>query len=231
MKRYFALVLLLLLVLGCSGNGANELLVSGQVKGLKKGTIYLQQVKDSTLITLDSMVVGNQGSFELTASASEPDIFYLYLNKADNNTINDRIEFFTGPGAINIQTRWNNFETEAEITGSELQEKYSEFRQNQSRFHVTQLEVAHKMAALSLPEQQTEMDSLETVLNRLALRSYLYALNFALNNKNSYLSPYIAYTEVSDANPKYLDSIYNALDPEVAESKYGKKLKALLENR
>ena len=84
------------------------------------------------------------------------------------------------------------------------------------------------MSGLSLPEDQSKMDSLETVLNRVGLRSYLYSLNFALNNRDSQLAPFIACTEVADANPKYLDSIYNVLSPEVAASKYGKRLKEIL---
>ena len=61
-------------------------------------------------------------------------------------------------------------------------------------------------------------------------RSYAYALNFALNNKDSYVAPYIAVREVGDANVKYLDSISKMLTPEVAASKYGKELKKYLED-
>jgi hypothetical protein len=177
------------------------------------------------------MPVGDEGDFRLKGEIDDPDLFYLYLNKADNNEMNDRIVFFAGPGVVKINTRWNAFEGDAEIEGTELQEQYREYRRTQSRYHVQELEVVRAMAGLSLPQDSTALDSLQKVSDRIVLRSYLYALNFALNNKNSYLAPYVAYTEVSDANPKYLDSIYKALDPKVAESKYGKKLKELLEGQ
>ncbi len=231
MKRIYFAGALTLLLAACSGDNARELIVEGRVKGLKKGTLYLQQVQDSSLVTLDSMPVGDEGEFRLKGQIDDPDLFYLYLNKADNNEMNDRIVFFAGPGVVTINTRWNAFEGDAEITGTELQEQYREYRRNQSRYHVQELEVARAMAGLNLPQDSTALDSLQNMSNRIALRSYLYALNFALNNKDSYLAPYVAYTEVSDANPKYLDSIYKALDPKVAESKYGKKLKELLEGQ
>lgn len=231
MKQFVISAFIAVLLVGCAGDKKEELRVEGQVKGLKKGTLYLQQVQDTTLVTLDSVAIGQQGAFELTAQIEEPDLFYLYLSKADNNDLNDRIAFFATPGVINIQTRWNSFESDAEVSGSELHEKYQEYRNNQSRFHVQELEVAQAMANLSLPQDQAKMDSLETTLNRLGLRSYLYALNFALNNRDSQLAPFIACTEVSDANPKYLDSIYSVLSPEIAASKYGKRLEEILKKQ
>lgn len=231
MKRFVFAGALSWLLVACSGDSAKNLIVEGRVQGLRKGTLYLQQVQDTSLITLDSMTVGNEGEFRLQGNIDDPDLFYLYLDKADNNAMNDRIVFFAGPGIIRINTRWNAFEGDAEIEGTELQEQYRDYRRNQSRFHVQELEVARSMTALSLPADSVALDSLQLVSDRIALRSYLYALNFALNNKSSYLAPFVAYTEVSDANPKYLDSIYKALDPEVAASKYGKKLKELLESR
>ena len=231
MKRFYFAGALALLLAACSGDSSRELIVQGRVEGLKKGMLYLQQVQDSSLVTLDSTTVGEEGAFSLEGQIDDPDLFYLYLSKADNNEMNDRIVFFAEPGMVTINTRWNAFEGDAEIEGTELQEQFREYRRNQSRYHVQELEVARAMAGLSLPQDSTALDSLQNVSNRIALRSYLYALNFALNNKDSYLAPYVAYTEVSDANPKYLDSIYQALEPKVAESKYGKKLKELLEGQ
>ena len=62
-------------------------------------------------------------------------------------------------------------------------------------------------------------------------RSFLYALNYALNNKNSYVAPYIAVREVPNAGAGILDSIYHSLSPEVAASKYGQELAELLQNK
>ena len=75
-----------------------------------------------------------------------------------------------------------------------------------------------------------QLDSLQVLSDRNLKRGYAFALNFALNNKDSYIAPYIALNEVGDANVIYLDSIYNSLSEEVAESKYGRRLKQHLEN-
>ena len=73
------------------------------------------------------------------------------------------------------------------------------------------------------------LDSIQKLSDRNILAKYVYVINFALLNKNSYATPYLALTEAPEANPKYLDSIYNNLSQDVAESKYGKALKKFLE--
>ncbi|MDZ7614872.1 MAG: hypothetical protein U5K51_15130 [Flavobacteriaceae bacterium] len=56
-------------------------------------------------------------------------------------------------------------------------------------------------------------------------KRYLYSINYAINNADHEVAPYIALTDLVDANPKWLDSIYNSLTPQVKTSKYGEELK------
>ena len=66
---------------------------------------------------------------------------------------------------------------------------------------------------------------------KIVKRKYLFAINFAMNNKDKEIAPYIALSEVYDANIKYLDTINNALSPNVAKSKYGKMLSEFIQKR
>ena len=62
-------------------------------------------------------------------------------------------------------------------------------------------------------------------------RRYLFSINFALNNKDSEIAPYIALAEVYDANIKYLDTINKSMTPKVAKSKYGMMLSKFVDQR
>jgi hypothetical protein len=205
--------------------------VQGNVKGLKKGTLYLQAIPDSTLVNLDSVEIRGDGNFELKAEVADPDIFYLYLEKADNNSLDDRISFFGEPGEYRITTRWDAFETDATVTGPEAQKDYMEFKENMSRFNLQELELARALRTLEFPRDSSAADSIEQVLDQSLRRKYLYTLNFAFTHKDSELAPFVAWSEVEDANPKLLDSLYRALPGEIQASKYGKKLKEILENQ
>jgi hypothetical protein len=81
------------------------------------------------------------------------------------------------------------------------------------------------------PKDSLTQDSLQKASDMNIKRGYLFALNFALNNKEYHIAPYIALKEVPDANKIYLDSINNSLSPEVANGKYGRALQEYLEEK
>ena len=74
-------------------------------------------------------------------------------------------------------------------------------------------------------------DSLEKQLNNLTRRRYLYTINFAAQHTDQNIAPYLALTEVYDANLSLLDSIAVKMTPEVRSSKYGKEFLKYLEER
>ncbi|CAI8215245.1 MAG: DUF4369 domain-containing protein [Flavobacteriaceae bacterium] len=229
MKNSLIALLSLVLLANCTSEPSkNTMMVSGNIKGLKKGTLYLQHIPDSTLVALDSVVLEGSGDFSFEVSLESPEVFYLYLDKKDFNDLNDRITFFGEPGSINIQTKWNSFDIDPEITGSKSQEKLIEYRGMMSKFNIEEMRIMEAAFKASSEQNSQALDSLQKASDRNTLRSYLFALNYAMNNADSYVAPYVAVTDVSDANPKFLDSIYNKLSPEVAASKYGKLLEALV---
>ncbi|WP_291966931.1 DUF4369 domain-containing protein [Maribacter sp.] len=228
MKKILFVVAALLALSSCGDNAEETMIVSGKIKGLKKGTLYLQHVPDSVLITVDSLTINGDGNFSFETKLTSPEIFYLYLDKKDNNDINDRITFFAEPGPITINTDWNTFDTTAKITGSTTHEKLEEYKKHMSNINKKNVEIMMNAAQPNGELSQISIDSLTNISNRNTQRGYAFAINFALNNKSSFIAPYIALKEIPDANVKYLDSIYSVLSPEVAESKYGKELAELL---
>lgn len=231
MKKLFLIASILLFLVACNEETENSMTVKGNVKGLKKGTLYLQRIADTTLVTIDSLDIQGDGNFSFKTTLESPEIFYLYLNKKDDNDINDRLIFFGEPGEITINTSWNTFDTQAKVTGSETHKKLEEYRKVMSRFNIANLENIRAIYDPKISQDSVAMDSIQKSSDRNIVRGYLYSLNFALNNKDSYIAPYIALYEVPDANLKYLDSVQNALSSEVANSKYGKALKKHLEER
>ena len=69
-----------LFIVSCNSD-KNQMIVSGDVDGLRKGTIYLQKEQDSTIVSLDSVKITGDSNFELSTKINEPDIYYLYLDK------------------------------------------------------------------------------------------------------------------------------------------------------
>ena len=229
MKKVLYAFVLLFIVSACGdGTTDNTMTVSGTVKGLKKGTLYLQHIPDSTLVVVDSLEVNGDGNFNFQTEIESPEIFYLYLNKKDNNDINDRITFFGEPGTITINTAWNTFDTDAKITGSKTHEKLEEYKGYMSRINKRNLEIYQYSFNAPTPLDSVQLDSLQQLGDKNTRRGYLVGINFAINNSNSCIAPYIAVNELPYTSVRFLDSIQNALSPEVADSKYGRELTALM---
>ncbi|MEO9511177.1 MAG: DUF4369 domain-containing protein [Flavobacteriaceae bacterium] len=231
MKRILFVFVLGLIVFSCEKKTENTMTVSGNIKGLKKGTLFLQHFPDSALVVLDSLQIKGDGSFTFSHEVLSPEIFYLYLKKEDNNDINDRITFFGEPGEIFIKTAWNTVDTNAEVSGSKSHEKFIEFNQMISNFNLRTLELIQQGGLPEFQEDSIAMDSLQKLSDQNVVNRYRYALNFGLINSDSYVTPYLMLTEAQEANPKYLDSVYNSLIPEVAASRYGMKFKEFLEKQ
>ncbi|MCB0374611.1 MAG: hypothetical protein KDD04_01705, partial [Sinomicrobium sp.] len=142
----------------------------------------------------------------------------------------DRILFFGEQGRITITTTRDFFEAEAKISGSASHKKLEEYKKNMSRFNDANLDLIEALFNARKTGDTITADSLTRLSEKNRLKSYLYTLNFALNNKDSYVAPYIALSEASDARLKYLDTIYKSLSPQVAASKYGKALGAFIES-
>jgi len=229
MKHFYTVLFSVLILASCKQSPTeNTMTLSGQIKGLKKGVLYLQHVPDSTLVVIDSVLINGNGNFSFKTELESPEVFYLYLVKKDNNDINDRITFFGEPGNISINTQWNSFDLDPDIKGSISHEKFIEYRSMMSKFNIQDISLLEQAFKANSSNNQQLFDSIQILSERNTLGSYLFALNFAMINSDSYVAPYVAITDVSNANVKFLDSIYKKLSPEVAISKYGKSLKKLI---
>ena len=81
MKKVLYFTALTLTLFSCSKNEKQgNLNISGEIKGLKQGTIYVQTVQDSSLITLDSIIFAGKSTFETSLNIEEPQVLYLSLN-------------------------------------------------------------------------------------------------------------------------------------------------------
>ncbi len=158
-------------------------------------------------------------------------MLYLFLDRGTSNTLDNRLSFFAEPGKINIDTDLDYFYAEAKITGSKNQELYDEYKKISSRFNEQQLDLTEEKFNAQIKNNNSFISRKPRKTNAILKRKYLYAINFAVNNKEYEVAPYIALSEISDAATKYLDTIQKSMSPRVAQSKYGKMLTTYLTER
>jgi succinate dehydrogenase flavin-adding protein (antitoxin of CptAB toxin-antitoxin module) len=223
-----SLILAILLIFSCSKK-ESDLTVTGTIKGLKKGTLYLQQLKDSSLVVLDSLVINGEHAFKLQSNLEEPEVLYLMLDK--NGADNSRIAFFADKGITEINTTLKHYAFKPKIKGSKQQQKLEEFNDIITKFNNQSLEIIKEQFEAQQNKDTSKANAINKKAENILKRKYLYAINFALNNKDSEVAPYVALAEIYNANIKYLDTIYDALPEGVANSKYGKELNLFITKR
>ena len=220
--------------MGCQNTSkpsGNTMLLSGTIEGLRKGTLYLQKIQDSLMVNVDSVVVDGSPNFQFKTEIESPEIYYLYLNKEDGDSLNDRILFFAEKGEISINTLLKTFESSAKVTGSENQKLLQEYRKLARQFDAKNLEYIQAYFQQAKEDNSKALDSINKAMDNLLKRRYLYALNFASTHGDNVIAPFIALTEVYDANIVFLDTVASKLTDQVKTSKYGKEFLNFIERR
>jgi hypothetical protein len=230
MKYFFSVIALLFLVVSCS-KSENEMTLLGHVKGLKKGTLILQKIEDTALVSIDSVQVNGESNFKFSSEIESPEVYYLYVRLKDGSLQDERIAFFAEPGEITINTSLTKFATDAVITGSKNQEKLKEYDKLIQRYSDKNLQLIEQGLIANQKGEDSLTFSILSQQKKLIANKYLATVNYAINHKEFELAPYLALTEIYDANIKYLDTVYNALTPKIKDSKYGKALESYIIDR
>ncbi len=225
MKKSAVLSFTLVILASCSKEvSKTNLHLTGNIKGLKKGTLYVQRVVDTNLVAIDTIKLDGSSNFDTNIDLKSAEMLYLFLDRGVTNSMDNNILFFAEPGSIDIQTNLDSYISSAKITGSKNQEKYEEYQKINARFRDKNLDMIQQKFSAFKSKNMVLVDSLNKVQDNNTKRKYLFATNFAINNKDYDIAPYIALSDIYDINIKYLDTIQKSMSPKVAQSLYGKKL-------
>jgi Domain of unknown function (DUF4369) len=227
MKQYFYLIgITFFLAYGCAPE--HEMKLTGNVDGLKKGTLLLQKIEDSVLVSIDSIAMTGDENFEFSVSVPSPQVHYLYLRLKNGDLLDERIPFFAEEGEVNITTTLEKFGNEYQVMGSENHEKLQEYKKLMQRYANKNLDVVSLKLKAMAEKNDSVYNSLQMQEERLLRSKYLASVNYALTQKELEIAPYIMVYEIPGITQKYLDTVYKALPQNIKDSKYGLDLESLL---
>jgi hypothetical protein len=225
MRKSIIGLLSIVLLASCSEKKATKnFVLTGNIKGLKKGTLYIQRIKDTLLFPIDTIKINGDSHFTSEFDLQSPEMLYLFLDRGVTNSVDNNISFFAEKGVMNIETSLDFFTADAKITGSKNQELYDEYRKVVSRYVDQDLTLIQKKFNAYKVQNAGEVNKIEEVQKGILKRKYLYTTNFAVNHADYEVAPYVALAEIYDINLKYLDTIQKSMTPKIAKSLYGKKL-------
>jgi hypothetical protein len=232
MKHMITAFCALILLAACGKKEqTKDLLITGNIEGLKKGTLSIKRFNDTSWVTVDSIVFNGDSKFETQLDLSSPEMLSLHLDRGVTENIDNELLVFAEPGQMTINTSLERFYAKAKITGSKNNDLYEEYKKVKSRYTDQQLE--QSLAGFNAKKDGKPFSEEENnaKVDDIIKRKYLYAINFARNHADKEIAPYIALYEIANAQLRYLDTINNALTPAVVKSKYGKQLSEYIAER
>ena len=227
MKKFLFFILLILST-NCSNHNDEMMILDLQVEGFKKGKIYLQKINDSVLVNVDSIYVEDDSYLQFKQKINSPEIFYIALNISKND---NRIEFFAENSDITIKSNLKKFNSDYTVTGSFNDSIYRDYQNIIKKFNYEKLDLIEKSINLTKMQKFDSVNLIEYEIQNINKRKLLYSLNYAVNNGNSSVAPYIAINNFKNNDQLILDTIFMSLNKNVKESKYGKLLSKLINSK
>ncbi len=229
MKRIVGVVIACLIIFSCSSK-REDLIITGQVKGIKKGKLFLQKVSDSVIVNLDSITFYNNDDFTFTVELEHPEMMYLELQK---DTLEEPgqnfVPFFADKGNLMVNSSLDKFVYATIDADYENHKVFTTYASNIKRFGDFKLDLIKEELEARKNDDQQKLDSINEAYDRMNKRRVLYAINFAKANPKLEVSPYIVLDQARYINKSYLDTVYRALDKKIQKSFYGKQLKAMID--
>lgn len=225
MNKYLIIIVVVFLVFSCNSKQGN-MSVHGKIINFQKGKVYLEKMKDTLLVKVDSVLLDGKNTFTLSDNVESPQIYYLSISDSDKY-----VPFFGEKGEISIISNLKTFGFKPVIKGSKNQKVYDDFKKMNTKFNNKRLDLIKERFDFMVKKDSTSAKNIDAKLKSLERRKYLYTINFATKNANYEVAPYLVLSEIPNANPKLLDTIKKAMSPKVRESLYGKKLIAFLEGK
>ena len=230
-KSLIALFSILILVSCTEKKTTKSFVLNGNIKGLKNGILYIQRIKDTTLVAIDTIKINGDSHFKSEFDLESPEMLYLFLDRGVSNSLDNNISFFAEKGELTLETSLDFFTADVKITGSKNQELYDEYKKVVGRYVDQDLELIKKRIEAYQKNNSAEMARIDEEQNGILKRKYLYTTNFAVNHADYEVAPYVALAEIYDINLKFLDTIQKSMTPKVSKSLYGKKLNELIAER
>jgi len=225
MNKYLIIIVVVFIVFSCNSKQGN-MKIHGKITNFQKGKVYLEKMKDTVLVKVDSVLLDGKNTFTLSDNVDSPQIYYLSISDSDKY-----VPFFGEKGEISIVSNLETFGFKPVIKGSKNQKVYDDFKKMNAKFNNKRLDLIKERFDFIVKKDSVSAEKVEAKLKSLERRKYLYTINFATKNANYEVSPYLVLSEIPNANPKLLDTIQKAMSPKVRESLYGKKLIAFLEGK
>lgn len=233
MKKIILLVAVAVALYSCKNLADGEYEITGTVKGMKTGLVYLEKQNPMGMgaQAIDTVKIVD-GKFEIKGKTTEPEIHFIQIDK-----VNGKVPFILEGGAIEITVDKDSL-FKSKLAGTYSNEEFSKFNEESNKIQkklqksVMAFQMKN-MAVMNEAQQKNDtvtMNALRKQYDAIQKPITDYTFGYPKTHPKSFISVLI--TQMMLTNPKYskdIDGIYNSFDESLKKTKPGKAIKENIE--
>jgi peroxiredoxin len=230
MKKILIVGAFVALLFSCSKVAKGEYLITGNIKGIKTGLVFLQKQNPAGMgiINIDTVKVVD-GKFEIKGKITEPEISFIEVKN-----INGKVPFVLEEGEITIAVDKDSI-FKSKLSGTYSNDEFynfnSESNKIQKRLQKKVMDFQMKnMAAMNDARKNNDtvtINSLRKQYDVIQKDITDYTFNYPKNHPKSFISVLIVQAMFNNPNfkPAAIETTFNSLDESLKKTKPGKKIK------
>ncbi len=220
MKKISFLLLTGLMVLASCGQ-TDEYKVNGTVEGITEGQAVLQKIESQGPVSVDTTQIVD-GSFTFTGSAEYPELHLIYI---DDNEM--PVAFFLENATIDINADFENMQ-DAEVTGSEINDKFAEFNDGVPSNDRAQSLQQEFMDARE-DEDQVKMQELAAEYQTIMEEQQEYYRDFVMDNTDNVVGAFLAMNMAGSMELEELEELVSDLKANIPGHPYVQEIENMME--
>ena len=222
MKKIIFFLIIILIISACADelqDSGNNYLINGYITGFFEGKAILSKLEGKKLVKIDSVRM-KKSKFEFKGkNLNTPELYYIQFG--ENKAI---IEFFLENSDIQIEADINN-PGSAKISGSETQNEYASFLQNNSVFENKQANLYKEFDLARNNNDTALLIHLDSTYQSIYREQINYIKMYVKENKNSHVAGFVASRTLANiVDLQELEQIVDNFDSTVSKSPYIKEI-------
>lgn len=234
MKKIILLVAVAVVSFACNNLAEGEYIITGNVKGMKTGLIFLEKQSPMGMgnMAIDTVKI-EDGNFEIKGKTGEPEIHFIRIDK-----VRGQIPIILEGGEIAVEVDKDSL-FKSKLTGTYNNDEFTKFNEESNKI---QQKTKKKMKAFELKNKalidQVEKTRDTAIANKLRAEYEPiqkeaqenmgnFTFSYPKSHPKSFISVLILQMMMSDPKytPKEIEDIYNSFDASLKKTKPGKTIK------
>jgi len=234
MKKIILLVAAAIVVYSCKKLGEGEYEITGTVKGMKTGLVFLEKQSPMGMgpKAIDTVKIVD-GKFEIKGKTTEPEISFIQIDK-----VNGKVPFILEGGEIEITVDKDSV-FKSKLAGTYSNEEFTKFNDESTKIQKKMQKTVMDFQMKNMAVMNDAQKNNDTVtMNRLRKEYEIiqkpitdYTFGYPKTHPKSFISVLII--QMMTNNSKYaknIEGLYNSLDESLKKTKPAKSIKLSIDS-